>query len=246
MLSCRSLIKHTVNNLISPLGFEIRRISSRSFQEYLDFRSTMAGAKAKGVSVGVYIDATFNVQGATQETIEQMRALGVFSCEIKSLCEIGPGSGRYLEKVIAVCNPTSCEIYETAEDWRKWLATQYPVIAHEVDGRSLCHTRSGSIDLAQAHKVFPGLTALAIINYFSEISRVVRRGGKAVFDLLTEACLNGDALKQWFNPWTGFLDSMMSEDYTLEFFRQKGFTYDGSFFIPMKPGRTHYFVFTRQ
>jgi len=44
-----------------------------------------------------------------------MKKLGVFDGEIERVCEIGPGTGRYLDKVLKLAKPTYCEIYETAK-----------------------------------------------------------------------------------------------------------------------------------
>lgn len=178
-----------INSILVIAGLEITRRHS-SYQNYIPFRKNMEEAKKAGLSIGDYIDLTYNVPGATQDTINQMVGIGVFNRPIERVCEIGPGSGRYLEKTQEICQPKYYEIYETSEEWRKWLVETYAVTAHIPDGRTLSQTRSHSIDLIHSHKVFPGLSILVILQYFLEMIRVVREGGCIVFDILSENCLS--------------------------------------------------------
>jgi len=93
--------------------------------------------------------------------MDGLAALGVFIDLIEKVCEIGPDSGRYLEKTIARCRPQHCEIYETSPEWRNWLVQQFKVTARTCNGRDLAETESGSVGLVHAHKVFPGLRGCA-------------------------------------------------------------------------------------
>jgi len=45
------------------------------------------------------------VPGATQETIDQMSRLSACDNHPQSSCEIGPGSGRYREKIKELAQP---------------------------------------------------------------------------------------------------------------------------------------------
>jgi hypothetical protein len=44
-------------------------------------------------------------------------SLGVYSGAVNWVVEIGPGSGRYVEKTLSVCSPSRYEVYETATKW---------------------------------------------------------------------------------------------------------------------------------
>ena len=88
----------------------------------------LAGAESAGMSLGDYIDMRSNVPGTTGATIDKMTELGVFFGKIDNVCEIDPGSGRYLEMVIDACRPEHHEIHETSNDWREWLVEKYKVI----------------------------------------------------------------------------------------------------------------------
>lgn len=240
----RQFASTTINSLL--FVFDLKLVQrGRDQADFISFRKTLAGAKEAGLPVGDYIDAKHNVPGATQETLDQMAKLGVFDKRIERVCEIGPGSGRYLEKTVQACNPDYYQIYETASDWRKWLVQKYKVTAQPTDGVSLSHTPSCSIDLVQAHKVFSWIPFLTTCRYFGEMERVVRDGGKVVFDIVTEECMDDANLESWLATGIDWPGSMVSKQFAIDFFCQRGLSLAGTFFITMKPGITQYLVFTK-
>lgn len=245
MPSFRKLAAQRVNALIAPLGVELVRRNRADFAHYIPFGATLAAARQAGLSVGDYIDERYNVPGATQDTIDRMAALGVFLKPLERICEIGPGSGRYLERTLRRARPTRYEVYETARDWRAWLEREYGVTAHDCDGASLRHTPSDSVDLIHAHKVLPGLPIFTTSGYFAEMARVVKAGGMIVFDVLTEACLTDEYLGRWL-PGHQWPLSMIPKAFAVDFFARRGFRLIGGFFIPMVPGITEYLCFQRQ
>lgn len=247
MGSMKHRVRDTVNSLLGAYNLELRR-PHRGFDEYIPLQPTLLGARDAGLSVGDYIDRVHNAPGATQETMDNMCRMGVFAHTIDRVCEIGPGSGRYLERTLALCKPRHYEIYELAREWAEWLVQTYGVVYYPSDGKFLASTLSGSLDLVHAHKVLPGLPVLTACQYMVEMARVVRKGGKVVFDLLTEDCLQDDLLYQWLPTLTtggDWLGTMIAKQYAVDLFCKQGFTFDGSFMIAMKPGITQYFVFTR-
>jgi SAM-dependent methyltransferase len=233
---------NSVNSLLGATPLELVR-RGKGFKYYLPLQSTVQAAEKAGVPLGDFIDNAYNVPGATQQTIDQMARLGVFSQGLQRVCEIGPGSGRYLDKTLQACQPAYYEIYETATDWRNWLAHKYPVTAHPADGVSLSATPSGSIDLVHSHKVFAGLPFLTTIKYFSEMARVVRPGGAIVFDIVTEECFNGQVTDNWLSSNVDWANSMIPRQFAIKFFAARGCSLVGSFLIPMKPGVTEYLIF---
>ncbi len=165
--------------------------------QYIPFEETIAAAKAANLSVGDYIDRNFNVAGATQRAIDEMSALGVFARPIGAVCEIGPGSGRYLTKIVAACRPSHYEIYETAGPWANYLVREYRVVYRQTDGRSLAETPSASIDLVHAHKVFVVTPFVSTWSYLLEMIRVTKAGGHIVFDVMTEHCVEPGLFDGW-------------------------------------------------
>jgi hypothetical protein len=246
----KTSIRQSVNSLFNLVGFELVSLAERykDYKNYIPCEQTLVAAKEAGLSVGDYIDAKHNKPGATQDTIDNMEALGAFKNRIDRVCEIGPGSGRYLEKVVRLCKPSYYEIYETAEDWEQWLVREYKVVSNPSDGCSLSSTPSNSLDLVHAHKVLPGQPSLTICYYFGEMARVVREGGKIVFDIVTEDCLDEATLEAWHKSGWGYqhYPCLMPKQYAIDFFSKRGCSFDGSFLVPMKPGKTECMVFTKQ
>ena len=74
--------------------------------------------------------------------------------ECETVCEIGPGSGRYAEEVIAALHPDTYEVYETATDWLPYLRKLPNAVIRACDGHTLSQTSSASVDLVHAQKVF--------------------------------------------------------------------------------------------
>ena len=237
-------VVNAINSMIRPSGVQLVRTPDK-FEDYIPFAATQAGARAAGLSVGDYIDSRFNVPGSTQDTIDRLAELGVFERPLTRVCEIGPGSGRYLEKVAARCRPERYEIYETAADWRRWLVDEYAVIAQPTDGRTLAATPDTSIDLVHTHKVLNGLEILDICRYFEEMVRVADPHATIVFDILTEACLDEPTLQKWLDSGAGYITSMTAQQFAIDFFTRHGFEHVGSFFATSMPGKTHYQVFRR-
>ena len=238
----------TLNYFLGLLKLKLVRtnVPYADYRDYIPFQQTLNDAHNAGLSVGDFVDSKHN-KGSTQKTIDQMVALGVFQGDVARVCEIGPGTGRYLEKTIPICQPEYYEIYETAAEWENWLVQNHHVTAQPTDGKSLIHTPSGSIDLVQAHKVLPGQPTLTICGYFDEMARVTCTGGKVVFDIVTEECLDEEILKKWISSGWGYqhYPCLMSKQFTIDFFQRRKFSFDGSFLVPMEPGITECFVFTK-
>ncbi|MFD7032239.1 class I SAM-dependent methyltransferase [Streptomyces sp. NPDC059917] len=193
-------LKSGLKRLLGRTGFDIvRSTNSRGgVDDFLPFEATVRAARSAGLSVGDYIDEVMNgTPGATQATIDELRALGVFAADPRTVLEIGPGSGRYLEKTLQECSPDRYEIYETAAPWAGYLVDTFEVIARPTAECSLAPTPDGSVDLVQAHKVFNTVTFLSASRYFLEMARVTRPGGRIVFDVMTETCLDPATMRAW-------------------------------------------------
>lgn len=150
------------------------------------------------MSVGDYIDDVMNgTPGATRATVDALRTRGVYADGPDTVLEIGPGSGRYLERTLKECSPRRYEIYETAAPWARHLVETFGVVARPTADSSLAPTPDGSVDLVQAHKVFNTVTFLCASRYFFEMARVTRPGGRIVFDVMTENCLDPAAVRTW-------------------------------------------------
>jgi Methyltransferase domain len=244
--------KDGLNWALAPLNIEVTRKSQHDWRDvrtFLPFEETLRAVERSGLSVGDYIDTVINkIPGATQATIDQMDGLGVFSGPIDTVVEIGPGSGRYLEKTIAACSPTRYEIYETSGPWADYVAAKYKVLPQATNGESLGSTPTDSVDLVQAHKVFCATSFLATVRYWLECVRVTRRGGYVAFDIVTESCMDPETLRQW--AISGVISdssypTLIPRSVAVQYFEGQDFSLVGSFFVPLPPGRTETFVFRK-
>jgi hypothetical protein len=239
-----------INKCLNPFGIKIVRNGHdwHDTKNFIPCAETIENARRNGCSVGDYIDGIMNkIPGATEATIRGMVNLGVFEKPINTIVEIGPGSGRYLEKTIAHCAPERYEIYETSAPWAAYLKKNYDVIQLPTDGRSLSSTPDNSVDLVQAHKVFSGIPSLPTFGYWKEMSRVCQTGGFVVFDILTEACLKPEILRKWIysSIENGAYPAAIPKEIALSFFKSEHFDFKGSFFAQMGPGFTEVLVFQK-
>ncbi|WP_329415863.1 class I SAM-dependent methyltransferase [Streptomyces sp. NBC_00704] len=244
-------VKSGARRLLGRAGFDIVRSGDNrgGVDDFLPFEPTMRAARASGLSVGDHIDTVMNgTPGATQSTIDELRALGVYADRPASVLEIGPGSGRYLEKTLKECSPDRYEIYETAAPWAGYLVETFGVIARPTAGCSLAPTPDATVDLVQAHKVFNTVTFLCASRYFFEMARVTRPGGRIVFDVMTETCLDPDAVRTWATQGGeghGSYPAAMPRRACVDLFATLGCTLEAGFLAPMGVATTEVLVFRK-
>lgn len=247
-----SLLKSGTRRLLGRVGFDIvRSTNSRDgVDDFIPFEATMRAARAAGLSVGDYIDEVMNgTPGATQSTIDELRGLGVFATEPDTVLEIGPGSGRYLEKTLKECSPGRYEIYETARPWADYLAGAFGVVSQPTAGSSLAPTPDGSVDLVQAHKVFNTVTFLNASRYFFEMARVTRPGGRIVFDVMSENCLDPDTVHAWATKGGaghGSYPAAMPRQTCVDLFATLGCSLEAGFLAPLGVASTEVLVFKKK
>jgi SAM-dependent methyltransferase len=215
--------------------------------KFIPLEATLKGAREAGMSVGDYIDTVMNnIPGATQAVIDGMKGLGVFANPIHTVVEIGPGSGRYLEKTQRECSPERYEFYETAAPWAAYVEKTYAAIRQPTDGLKLAATADASADLVQAHKVFSGINLRPTLAYWREMARITRSGGFAVFDIVTEECLSPELISRWIDSgFVGAYPAAVPRLACTQYFQSQGFRLVGSFLGRMGPGTTETFVFRK-
>ncbi len=207
---------------------------------YLSAAETISNARSANLSICDYVERLWNQAGQTERIIANLDKLGCFKgCQ--TVCEIGPGTGRYLERVMSICRPQNYEIYETAPDWREWLRAEHRVKAPTPDGCSLHSTITQSCDLVMAHGVFPNIPAFTSFSYMQEADRVLRSGGYFVFDCLTEDELSD--LAHWIASKKTTLPvpiprSLIGKAMT-------NFSVISEFTVKYDVGKSRYFVFTK-
>jgi len=234
-----------INNFLRIFNLKISKASqNENGLSYISAKDTVAKANANGLSVCDYVEQEWNQVGETQKVISHMKEYGAFNFENPSVCEIGAGTGRYMEKVLENCNPKRYESYETANDWAKWLQNEYPIISQPTDGFSLNSTVDSSLDLIHSHGVFVYLKFLDNIRYFNDMIRAIKPNGLIIFDCYTEECMDETSLEKWLSSKHNF-PSILPNDYVIEYFVKNGFEILGHFFNAHGQGKSKYFVFKK-
>lgn len=213
---------------------------------YISASETEAAARQAGLTVGDYVERLWGVEGGSKCVIDRIAATGILDHPSVSILEIGVGTGRYMEKVIArVESLTSYESYETNQGWAKYLAKTYPSITTRcADGLSLSETRDHSVDFVHAHGVFVYTPFLTTMRYLQEIGRVLKTGGLFAADFYTEESMTPDLLSRWLASHHQY-PAIVPLGYITGFLEMADFVKEDSFFNPHGMGRSHYLVFRK-
>jgi phospholipid N-methyltransferase len=192
-------IGRLVNKILSKWGY---RVTGSNF---LSAAEICRQAKQKGMSVADYIeneDAKRDVKhvGRRDRIVDRILRSCSFQCDIRCL-EIGPGTGRYMDKILQSYPDASYEIYEVASDWVSYLertySKRYKVDIKHADGHTLSETEISSCDLVHAHAVFVYLPNCVTLSYMDEMARVVKQGGIIAFDALAEPSFDMNVLRRY-------------------------------------------------
>ena len=241
-------MKKIINSIFG--NFDLRIVKKTQLKKmsnnlgYISAKKTVKNAQNEGLSVCDYVEKIWNQAGETKKVIDSMEKFNVFEKTNPTVCEIGAGTGRYMEKIIEKCNPQKYESYETASDWAEWLENNYNIISLETDGFSLKNTNDNSIDIIHSHGVFVYLPFFDSLRYFKEITRVTNANSYIVFDCITEDCLDKNSLNKWLNSAYNF-PRMLPEKYIFDFFPSDKYRLIGNFFTPYGQGKSKYFIFKR-
>ncbi|TNC24844.1 class I SAM-dependent methyltransferase [Amycolatopsis alkalitolerans] len=241
-----ALVRDGVNRVLRPLGVQVVRGHSDdpAIRPFLPARRILAGARRAGVPVEDYLDAYSAAPGATAEAANAMLRMADLGEKADRVCEIGAGSGRYARRVISALNPEAYEIYETASDWVPYLRGLPGAVIRDADGHTLRQTETGSVDLAHSHKVFVYLPFVVTAGYLYEMARVLRPGGVAAFDVVTEDCLDEETTRGWVEH-NAVIYGMVSRHWVVDLLARRGLSLVGSHFEPLSGGWTELLVFVR-
>ena len=140
----KELAKSVVRKFLSQKGLAVIRVGDKNSNQpslqYIAAGQIVSAAERERLSVCDYVENLWGQQGGTQQVIDRMASCGVFEAENPVVLEIGPGTGRYLEKILTKLKPARYEIYESCTRLAEWLQSRYPVVLHEADGASLKQT----------------------------------------------------------------------------------------------------------
>ena len=194
--------------------------------DFLSANEVIKNARSEGLSVPDFIDKMSDDPRKTGRVCRVLNFLQNY-VDLKdsgiSVLEIGPGTGRYLDGMLARnAKIARYEIYETADDWRRYLEKTYSdyfveFISRRPDAISLKSTLSSSVDLVHAHAVFVYLRPLHVMRYILEMARVCRKGGHLLFDYLPDQQLYGNGVNSWIDgvhDWPVFFSDQVMNDFT--------------------------------
>jgi phospholipid N-methyltransferase len=244
-MGLRASLAKRANDALRPLRIQVVYGTSAdpAVEDFISARATMAAARKAGLPLGAYVDQTYVTPGATEDLVRAMLKLaGLDSCE--TVCEIGPGTGRFAEEIVSAVRPGRYEMYEAARDWHPRLRTLPNGVLLPCDGRTLAATADASVDLVHAQKVFVYTEIYVTLSYVLEMARVVRPGGVVAFDVTTEECIDDDVVRLWARERTIYRP--VPRQWLVDLLDRRGLDLLGSHFTPMPPGRSELLVFRRR
>jgi SAM-dependent methyltransferase len=239
-------VQRVVNSALRPLNVQVIRARSDdpAVKKFLHAGATARAARKAGMSVAEYVDQTYSQPGTTQQTVDAMISIGDLKpADVKRVCEIGAGTGRYLELVSAALHPEQYEVYETADDWLPHLQRLPNVVIRDSDARTLGGTETSTVDLVHAQKVFVYTEFWTTASYLAEMARVVRPGGVVAFDIVTEGCLDDDVVSVWIRDSSIY--HPVPKAWVIDYLGRRMLEYLGSHFNSMPPGQSELLVFRR-
>ncbi len=195
------LIYEAIQRILNSYGFML----TRTGLGYHNARAIVAKARVKGLSICEYLESQEKDErkkGRRDRIIGHLVNSGILK-ECESVCEIGAGTGMYLEKVLDLAKTKQYEVYETDRGWVDYLKRTFgkyrncTFIFHPADGSTLKYTKANSCDLVHAHAVFVYIPILQVFEYLKEASRVCKPGGYVVFDCCLDKSFDLNVVKSW-------------------------------------------------
>lgn len=195
------IAKKPVLRFLHRHGYTIKKTGGG----YIDAFQTVAAAKRRGLSVCEYLEsneADPRKHGRRNRIVAMIQTAGIFQ-HVHQVCEIGAGTGQYLEKIIELAHPAVYEVYETNQGWLNFLKTKYNglngcvLLCHPADGHTLSYTANNTCDIVHAHGVFVYLPLLQSMSYLKECVRVCRHGGYIVFDYYPSEAFTLPVVNAW-------------------------------------------------
>lgn len=197
----QAIVQYVKNKI--KYTFKLRRRKLKTKNEWIgnfvNATEIIQKAKSKCMDVREYLEELYFDVGQTDAVIAEMKNYGCLEyCDC--VCEIGPGTGGYLEKVLKHIQPKQYHIYETDSMWADFLEKKYSpkVVRMQADGRTLSYTQDASCGLVHAHGVFVYLKRpLYIFEYFLEMVRICNPNGFVVLDFFSDEYFDTSEIKIW-------------------------------------------------
>lgn len=242
-----------LNRLLAQTGFMITRAApsqaeswrSRIGGPYRTDREVIALAAHRGLSVGDFLEEEWGTPGRSRQIVQRLHAIGAVGEDLETVCEIGPGSGRYIERIREIAKPSRYEIYEIEHHRAQWLSRTYSVVARASDGERLAGTADASMQLVHAHGVFASLKTITCLALFKEFARITAPGGHVVFDIISEECMSDEEVDAWLQTKLRYVN-FLSKPFIVDFFERHGLSLVEDFRFPLMVfGHSVYLAFTK-
>ncbi|MBM3431315.1 MAG: class I SAM-dependent methyltransferase [Bacteroidetes bacterium] len=177
--------------IFDKLGFELT-VNRKGRVRYISCKETVEKANAANLSVCDYVEKLWHQEGSTELVINNIMTV-IKKDDIESVCEIGPGTGRYIEHIIKRL-PTLGNycIYELDSQWAQWLENTYKVKRQPTEGNNLKYENNNIHDLIHAHGVFVTLNLYNVFEYLNEMIRATKTNGYIVFDYYNESSFSDE------------------------------------------------------
>jgi hypothetical protein len=238
--------QEVINRALGPLGYQFITLDIPHGQRkgYFDVKTIVQAAQDAGQTVCEFVERLADQRGATAKVVAEMKAAGLQPCE--RVVEIGPGTGRYLERVAGMLCPKQYDIYEIDADWADWLVQTFSplVVRQPTDGRTLPGTPDDSCGLVHAHGVFVYLSLLEAYQYFVEMLRVCRPQGWIVFDFFKAESFDEAIITKWLAYEERYPVALMQQ-HIEQFFSNRGCELIREFDNKYGHGFSHYVVFQK-
>lgn len=239
-------VKYILSGISGVFGYSIisRKVSQQNV--YCFAATTLQAAKSRGQSVRAYVEELWEQQGCTEKVLQEMRQTGCLETWDR-ICEIGPGTGRYLELVLQACSPKQYDIYEIADDWATYLAQTYaPIVVRQpTDGKTLSSTPTASCGLVHVHGVFVYLPFLHAFEYFAEMDRICAPQGYLVFDFYPDQDFTLDMIKHWLS-FPERYPVILPQQRIVEYFQDIGYRLIREFKNKHSHSYSHYLILRKR
>ncbi len=233
----KNLIKKKLNLLIKPIlikyKLEIIRTSNKqtSGKGFIGAKETIRAAQEANLSICDYRENQENhplKKGRRNRIIERILSYNIIENN-QTFLEIGAGTGMYVEKIIKTITPKTYHIYETANDWKDYLANRFQnnsqinFLIHQASGVDLKQTNSNSCDIVFAHGVFVYLSSVQTFSYLKESVRVLKKGAYLIFDCYLDSSFNTNSIRLWID-YKMYFPVVISEKLLNSFCRENDLT----------------------
>lgn len=215
---------------------------------YADARQLLRCARRSGKTLCEYLeerDGDPKKIGRRDGIVEKLD--GMFSfLQSRRVCEIGAGTGMFLEKFFVRSSPEVYEVYETNPGWRRYLKKEFGrrLTIHVADGCTLSASCDYSFDLVHAHGVFVYLPLLVGCGYIKEAGRTLQKGGRLVFDCYVDDGFDSRVVEAWLRTQWRF-PVVFPRQLLFEVCEDCGLRVDGEFSVAHGAGFSTYLVFIK-